>query len=356
MKKLADFAVLTVFCLGALFFVPSDAAAVSALLSTLILTALSAILESRKAALAIAAAWIALCFVNPDTALFAPLLVLQLFSRRNAAACAAVLMFALIRSPLPITAGLFFIVTGGTFAVLLKLRSASLEDLRDRMISLRDESVVTERLLEQRNRSILKRQDSEILTATLLERNRIAREIHDNVGHMVSRSILMVGAMRAVNRQAPLEEMLSGLEQTLGSAMTSLRESVHDLRDQALNLEAGIRGLMDDFTFCETELSYECTHNPPREVKYSFLSIVKEALSNVMRHSDAKKVTVTMREHPGFYQLVISDDGSARAQPDETGMGLSNMRDRIRALGGSIRFLSTQGFRIHITVPRKEEP
>lgn len=51
----------------------------------------------------------------------------------------------------------------------------------------------------------------------------------------------------------------------------------------------------------------------PREVKYSFISITKEALSNTMRHSDATHVSVLIREHPALYQLCIEDNGSAKS-------------------------------------------
>ena len=63
-------------------------------------------------------------------------------------------------------------------------------------------------------------------TATLKERNRISREIHDNVGHMLSRSILMTGAIRTVSQDRALDRSLEELEDTLHTAMTSIRRSV----------------------------------------------------------------------------------------------------------------------------------
>ena len=57
--------------------------------------------------------------------------------------------------------------------------------------------------MEQKNKELLEKQDYEIQVATLNERNRIAREIHDSVGHLLSRSILQLGALKAVHRQEP---------------------------------------------------------------------------------------------------------------------------------------------------------
>ena len=67
--------------------------------------------------------------------------------------------------------------------------------------------------------------------ATLKERNRIAREIHDNVGHMLSRAILQMGALSTVYEEEPLHGQLLKVNDTLNLAMNNIRESVHDLHD-----------------------------------------------------------------------------------------------------------------------------
>ena len=65
----------------------------------------------------------------------------------------------------------------------------------------------------------LKKQDYEIYAATLRERNRIAREIHDNVGHVLSRSILMTAACKTINKNDFLDPLLGNLEESLNGAM-----------------------------------------------------------------------------------------------------------------------------------------
>ena len=65
-------------------------------------------------------------------------------------------------------------------------------------MKLRDDSTEKNLLLEEKNHMLVEKQNYEIYTATLKERNRIAREIHDNVGHLLSRSILITGAAKAV--------------------------------------------------------------------------------------------------------------------------------------------------------------
>ena len=163
---------------------------------------------------------------------------------------------------------------------------------------------------KKKNRMLAEKQDYEIYAATLKERNRIAREIHDNVGHLLSRSILITGAAKAINASDALSPVLDDLDHSLNQAMTSIRTSVHDLHDESLNLKEAAESLTSDFTFCPVTLNYDMGFEVPREIKYCFISIVKEALSNVARHSNATLVQITMREHPALYQLCIEDNGT----------------------------------------------
>ena len=230
----------------------------------------------------------------------------------------------------------------------------------------RDDSKERNLLLHEKNRSLIEKQDYEIYTATLQERNRIAREIHDNVGHLLSRSILMVGAIKIVNEDEKLSPSIEQLEESLNTAMTSVRESVHDLHDDSVNLKEVTEELVGEFTFCPVDLSYDMGYDVPREIKYGFIAIVKEALHNIVRHSDASKVKIVMREHPALYQLIVEDNGTvkepiqsggvkavSREYQSGQGMGLRNMSDRVRMLGGMMQIVRKEGFRIFITIPKE---
>lgn len=228
------------------------------------------------------------------------------------------------------------------------------ESLENELRRTQDDSKERDLLLTEKNRTLLEKQDYEIYTATLRERNRIAREIHDNVGHLLSRSILLVGAAKTVNQDAALSPTLDSLDDSLNLAMDSIRKSVHDLHDEAVNMEEAIRMLIKDFSFCPVEFAFDCSPAVPKEVKYSFISIVKEGLANIIRHSSATKASVRLQEHPALYQLCITDNGTGVKSPFcESGMGLSNMRERIAKLHGQIHFYTENGFQIWITVPKE---
>ena len=119
---------------------------------------------------------------------------------------------------------------------ILWYRSASYEKLSQNYKKVRDDGIEHNLLLKEKNKTLIEKQNYEIYAATLKERNRIAREIHDHVGHMLSRAILLTGAMKTVFRDPSAKEPLSQLEDTLNTAMNNIRESVHDLHNEAVNL------------------------------------------------------------------------------------------------------------------------
>lgn len=261
---------------------------------------------------------------------------------------------------------LCFFCFGSLLAVLLEKRTEQYEILEVWFKESQDDSRERNFLLSEKNKALLAKQDYELYAATLRERNRIAREIHDNVGHVLSRSILLVGAMKTINQETAMSVMLDNLDDSLNSAMDSIRSSVHDLHDEAINLREAVNGLIDDFKFCPVELHYDMGTDLPKEVKYCFIGIVKEALANVMKHSNASHVDVFMREHPALYQLCIEDNGTAFSSfavaespegsginPDGPGIGLVNMQDRVRTLNGTFQVTKQHGFKIFITIPKE---
>jgi signal transduction histidine kinase len=207
--------------------------------------------------------------------------------------------------------------------------------------------------LSKQNRDLLEKQDNELNLATMNERNRIAREIHDNVGHLLSSAILQAGALKTINRDVKLNDNLQDLHETLVKAMNSIRNSVHELYDESLDLEAKVAELIKNFTFCEIDFSYNISGNPDKKLKYAFISILKEALTNIINHSDATKAIVAFNEHPALYQLIIRDNGNVKSFNTGDGMGISNMIDRVRSLNGNINIKTTNGFEIFISIPKE---
>ena len=373
----------------AFFYVPADQSLVFSLLFTVILgcvtylcrtseteswpyNSLPVLKTSGNILPVLAGSYVVFGFCSlwiTDLLLFFPLLLYQTLSAR---------LFLLAVVELPFWGLLAFqfhkfpeiLCLAGIFGFILAFflwsHTRQYELLARNFRQSRDDSEEHALLLSEKNKALLEKQDYEIYAATLRERNRIAREIHDNVGHVLSRSILMTAACKTINKNDSLDPLLGNLEESLNGAMNSIRSSVHDLHDDAVNLEDAIKGLVKDFSFCPVTLTYDMSRQVPREVKYSLISITKEGLSNVMRHSNADSVDILLREHPALYQLCIEDNGtpengipdiqtgsdSNKAKNTSGGMGLSNIRDRAKALDGTVQITQENGFRIFVTIPK----
>lgn len=237
--------------------------------------------------------------------------------------------------------------------VLLRLRTLSTTKLRVDYIKFRDKAAEVSMLLEEQNAALIENQDHEIYVATLSERNRIAREIHDNLGHILSRCLLQIGAVIAINKDPSTKEMLHSVKDTLSQGMDSVRKSVHDIHDESIDLHDQIYGLVRDFTFCPIKLNYDISENPDKKLKYSFVSIVKESLSNIIKHSNATEVSIILKEHPGLYQLIIHDNGVVKGYNPENGIGLKNILDRVAAFNGNVNINTESGFKIFISIPKE---
>jgi len=227
------------------------------------------------------------------------------------------------------------------------------EALTNELKQLRDNSKEHELLVEEKNRRLMEKQDSEIYTATLKERNRIAREIHDNVGHMLTRSILQVGAIKTINKNDVLDGPLTDLHNTLNTAMSNIRNSVHDLHDESLDMKSAIKEILDKVENVQFNFDYDMDNHVPRNIKYCFISITKEAINNMIKHSNATHMTVLVQEHPGFYQLLLHDNGSDISINTGDGIGLTNMKDRVKSLNGNIKISSDDGFKILVTITKQ---
>ena len=157
-------------------------------------------------------------------------------------------------------------------AFFLEKRTSELETAQNKLIETRDQSEEVNILLTEKNRYLCERRDHEIRIAVLTERNRIAREIHDNVGHMLSRTLLQMGALLVTNKDDKLRPELEKVKDTLNEAMTSIRESVHNLHDDSVDLKNTVieltKPLKDSF---KVKLDMDFSEDIPKKYKSSAL-------------------------------------------------------------------------------------
>ncbi len=356
MKHLVNKSLLYLLCAISLPIPISDSYYMTSYLLILAVTCLLNIFTPRKS-LFLIALYSTLTIYDPVFAPFLPLIVydagrdIKICPLSSACAAAALLFFAAGHSPAQ-TASLLIL---SLLAFTLQYYSFRTELLIKAFYRYQDESTESSLSLKEKNRALIRQQDTEIHLATLSERNRIAREIHDNVGHLLTRSILQTGALKVINRDERIRQPIEELHETLNAAMSNIRNSVHDLHDESVSLEQSLHEIAANADSFHVSVECNAGLHIPKDVKYAFIAITKEAVHNVQKHSNADKIHVCVQDQPAFYQLRISDNGKPAGPIQNTGIGLSNMEERIHMLGGTIHFSTNNGFQIFISVPRRRE-
>lgn len=354
MNRLFDKSIVLACCIAAAMGLTVDAHLVAAFCLGVIATSLAEVAQgkrTRRASETASYAYIIAAVFVPPFVPFAPLALYDIARRVRreriwpALAIGAVFVCALVadlRGDAFTTRTLLLTAILSVAATLLSLRTAQLEREQQRMRRTRDELQERALALEARNRDLADRQDYEVELATLAERARIAREIHDNAGHQLTRASLQAEALRVVHADEPgVAADFADVKRTVDEALQLVRTSVHALNDNAVDLsvqlERIIEGAHSD-SGPQIELEVLAEH-APANVANCFAAVLREALSNAMRHACAQTVTVRCMEHPSFYQLVVTDDGAggvhASGRDAAEGMGLASMHERIEALGGA---------------------
>jgi signal transduction histidine kinase len=188
--------------------------------------------------------------------------------------------------------------------------------------------------------------------ATLQERNRIAREIHDSLGHSLTAFNLHLEAVLRLFDTDPTEAkaLLSEAKQIGSQALQDVRQSVSTLRSDLLqgrSLEAGLSLLMEDFqrsTSITPELRFQTKCNLPTSLNVAIYRIVQEALTNICKYARATEVEITIEtllETKPSLQIKIRDNGEGfELNQTRTGFGLQGMQERTNALSGNIEILT----------------
>jgi len=343
----------TLFVLCAVFYIEyhMDIYIIVPMICVVILSAFMSYVDNGRVRLVTTALYFAASVFYPVFLFFLPVIVYDIFNTKyQAGLLLAVIPAGIGFQTLPVENSIFIVLFTG-LSFLMKGRTVLFETTKSQYITLRDTTKEFSLQLEGKNKELMEKQDYEINLATLNERNRIARDIHDSVGHTLSNAILQTGALMATCRDDKEREQLKTLKDTLVTGMDSVRSSVHDLYEESVDLYTETKRLADSFDFCEISLDYDMDSNPDKKVKYTMLSVVREALSNIIRHSDATRVSVTLREHPALYQLIVRDNGTKKeVSPD--GLGLKNIAQRVESVGGLVNIGYDSGFTVFVSIPK----
>jgi len=223
------------------------------------------------------------------------------------------------------------------FAVIATHRARREQELREETAALNRELVATRELLSEHSRQS--------------ERLRIARDLHDLLGHHLTAQILQLEVATHITEEPGKQKVEQAL--ALGKLLLGdLRTAVSELReDEPINFRDAVKKLVSDIPGINIELNFNATLGEI-ELAQTLLHCTREALTNVLRHSGANRCVIAFNRPTGSdYLLEVRDNGHKR-QKIVAGNGLKGIKERIEEAGGSVQWQShKQGFLLQISLP-----
>jgi two-component system sensor histidine kinase DesK len=186
--------------------------------------------------------------------------------------------------------------------------------------------------------------------AKVAERERIARDLHDLLGHTLSLIILKSELASKLAERDPLKarEEIRDVERISREALSEVRQAVRGYRGGGIQKELDAAREMSSAAGIALIDDIDSFSMPPAHEAILALAL-REAVTNVVRHSHARRCSVTLKRHEDRATLTVIDDGRGGSQAD--GFGLSGMRERIVAVGGSVVREGSSGTTLTVTLP-----
>ncbi|MFF2448530.1 sensor histidine kinase [Neobacillus sp. NPDC058068] len=187
------------------------------------------------------------------------------------------------------------------------------------------------------------------------ERNRIAQEIHDSIGHSIAGILFQLQAaykLHSRDNEKSLNMIQSSIE-GLAKSVELLRNTVHNIKPKQYIGIDYIKNIIDHFSFCPVSLQFSGDLNTIPTSHLELLSTnLKEALTNASRYSIATKMEVKIEVTEQYSRMFIKDNGVGCKTMTE-GLGLRGMKERVRNVGGSLSISANDGFLIVCLIPRE---
>lgn len=187
-------------------------------------------------------------------------------------------------------------------------------------------------------------------------RRRIERDLHDGAQqHLISLALQLRETETSVPPELEgLRQKLSDISCGLLDVLTELQEISRGLHPPMLarrGLNAALRALVSRSPV-PVELHIDADHRLPEEFEVTLYYVVSEALTNVLKHAHASAVRIDLNRKDPEIRLTVSDDGIGGADPTQ-GSGLTGLKERVQALGGTIRVTSPAGAgtSLAVTIP-----
>jgi signal transduction histidine kinase len=197
--------------------------------------------------------------------------------------------------------------------------------------------------------------------ATTTERNRLAREIHDSLGHYLTVMNVQLGAAQAVFDSDPekARDALQKAQRLAQEGLADVRRSVAALREKPVGdrpLPDAIEALVEETASAGIDTAFSLAGTPrpvqaPTEL--TLYRAAQEGLTNAQKHARPEEISVTLVYEEAHIRLVVADDGHGADDGGTGGFGLLGLRERVELLGGRVTAESApgEGFVLTVVVP-----
>ena len=235
----------------------------------------------------------------------------------------------------------------------------SKEEIIEKNLELNKRLEIANTDLQRTNEELEKSLMDNARLAEIRERNRIAREIHDTLGHTLTGLAAGIDACIALagDDKPALRNQLDLLSKVSRNGIKDIRMSVSSLRPDAperLNLKNAIEELVENTKrVAGVNINLDCdiiNLKFDEDEEMAIYRIVQESLTNAIRHGKAKNIDVSIKKNYGSINLLICDDGIG-CEKIEAGFGLRHIRERVNMLKGQVNFGSEEGFKVEAMIP-----
>ncbi|RUS97634.1 two-component sensor histidine kinase [Dulcicalothrix desertica PCC 7102] len=197
--------------------------------------------------------------------------------------------------------------------------------------------------------------------ATKLERTRIAREIHDSLGHTLTTLGVKAELAQTIRDSNPEKALqtLDTIKQLVDICLQDVRRAVKTMREEDFDLNVALPTLFNEFQVSTRALQVRYSVELPSlslHISHQLYCIVQEGLTNIRKHAGAKNINLRGYATTEYIMIDLEDDGKGFNDNEEhsNGFGLCGMRERVKLLNGEIQIHSilNQGTSIHVRIPR----
>lgn len=335
---------LVIFCLYNTYTIDASKDLALFFLISIIISLALDLFNSKQIRVLIYMVFLVLCFYDNLFIYYLPLILYNMyldFKHYSLFVLPLALIDYSIINLLTAMLSIYFTITTNKFNIFIDENKVVRDELKEDAIYLR-----------KYNEQLKIDKEKNIHIAILTERNRIAREIHDSIGHSITSSILQVEALKITSDDNAIDS-LNLLQNTLSSGMDDIRNSIHNLYNESLDLKRRIEELCIEVVSLDISLDYNLEEPLHYDLKFDILSIIKESITNCVKHSDASRLNINLLTQPKFYSIIIKDNGKSFKKTENSfseGIGLLSMDEIARKYNGLLNYEFKDGFKIHITL------